>query len=87
MVTFAIMIITPILAQKATIERLLSSEWSRNVVRVLYYALPKVSDISVMLHNTITGKPITDWMPIWSTAIFGVVVLALGLWRFERRTF
>src|ERR1700710_1196284 len=41
MVTFAIMIITPILAAKSTIERLLSSEWSRVVVRVLYYVLPK----------------------------------------------
>ena len=30
MVTFAIMIITPILAQKATFERLLSAEWSRD---------------------------------------------------------
>ena len=51
MVTFAIMIITPILAQKNHIERLLSSEWSRNVVRVLYYALPKTSDISVIIRH------------------------------------
>src|SRR5665213_2617190 len=36
MTTFAIMIITPILAQKATLERLLSAEWSRDVVRFFY---------------------------------------------------
>ena len=57
MVTFAIMIITPILAQKTTIERLLSSEWSRNVVRVLYYALPKTSDISVIIRHMILNQP------------------------------
>jgi ABC-type transport system involved in multi-copper enzyme maturation permease subunit len=87
MVTFAIMIITPIVAQKNTIERLLSSEWSRDVVRVLYYALPKTSDISVIVRDLIRNQPVQSWMPVWSTAIFGVVVLAAALWRFDRRSF
>jgi ABC-type transport system involved in multi-copper enzyme maturation permease subunit len=87
MVTFAIMIVTPILAQKATIERLLSSEWSRVVVRVLYYVLPKTSDVSVIIRHMILNQPIESWMPVWSTALFGVVVLGLGLWRFQRRSF
>jgi ABC-type transport system involved in multi-copper enzyme maturation permease subunit len=87
MATFAIMIITPILAQKSTIERLLSSEWSRNVVRVLYYALPKTSDVSLVVRNVILDKPIESWMPVWSTALFGATALAIALWRFERRSF
>jgi ABC-type transport system involved in multi-copper enzyme maturation permease subunit len=87
MVTFAIMIITPILAQKATIERLLSSEWSRVVVRVLYYVLPKTSDVSVIIRDLILNQPVESWMPVWSTALFGAVVLGLGLWRFQRRSF
>jgi ABC-type transport system involved in multi-copper enzyme maturation permease subunit len=87
MATFAIMIITPILAQKATIERLLSSEWSRDVVRVLYYVLPKTSDVSVIIWRLILEQPVESWMPVWSTALFGAVVLGLGLWQFERRSF
>jgi ABC-type transport system involved in multi-copper enzyme maturation permease subunit len=87
MVTFAIMIVTPILAQKATIERLLSSEWSRVVVRVLYYVLPKTSDVSVIIRHLILNQPVESWMPVWSTALFGTVVLGLGLWRFQRRSF
>jgi ABC-type transport system involved in multi-copper enzyme maturation permease subunit len=87
MVAFAIMIVTPILAQKATIERLLSSEWSRVVVRVLYYVLPKTSDVSVIIRHLILNQPVESWMPVWSTALFGVVVLGLGLWRFQRRSF
>jgi ABC-type transport system involved in multi-copper enzyme maturation permease subunit len=87
MVTFAIMIVTPILAQKATIERLLSSEWSRVVVRVLYYVLPKTSDVSVIIRHMILNQPVESWMPVWSTALFGVVVLGLGLCRFQRRSF
>ncbi len=87
MATFAIMIITPILAQKATIERLLSSEWSRDVVRVLYYALPKTSDVSLIIWRLSLNQPVESWMPVWSTALFGIVVLGLGLWRFARRSF
>lgn len=87
MITFAIMFLTPILAQKATLERLLSSEWSRNVVRSLYYVLPKVSDISVMIRHLILNQANDSWMPVWSTALFGSVVLGLGLWRFQRRSF
>jgi ABC-type transport system involved in multi-copper enzyme maturation permease subunit len=87
MVTWAILIITPILAQKNTIERLLSSEWSRNVVRVLYYALPKTSDISVIVRDVILGQPVPSWMPVWSTALFGAIALAVALWRFEQRSF
>jgi ABC-type transport system involved in multi-copper enzyme maturation permease subunit len=87
MAAFAMMVITPILAQKTLIERLLDSEWSRDVVRVLYYVLPKTSDISLIVRDLIRGQAIESWMPVWSTALFGVAVLAAGLWRFERRSF
>jgi len=87
MVTFAIMIVTPILAQKTTLERLLSSEWSRDVVRALYYTLPKTSDVSVIIRHLILNQPVDSWMPVWSTAIFGAAVLALGVWKFQRRSF
>jgi ABC-type transport system involved in multi-copper enzyme maturation permease subunit len=87
MVTFAIMIVTPILAQKATLERLLSSEWSREVLRVLYYTLPKIWEVRGIVQDLIMNKPIQSWMPIWSTAIFGAVILAIGIWRFQRRSY
>jgi ABC-type transport system involved in multi-copper enzyme maturation permease subunit len=87
MVTFAIMIVTPILAQKTTIERLLSSEWSRNVVRILYYALPKTSDVSRIIWRLILKQPIDSWMPVWSTAAFGAAMLGAGVWLFRRKSF
>jgi ABC-type transport system involved in multi-copper enzyme maturation permease subunit len=87
MATFAIMIISVIVAQKNLIERLLSSEISRDVVRVLYYALPKLSDISVIIRHVILNQPVDTWMPVWSTALFGGVVLGFGLWQFQRRSF
>ena len=87
MVTFAIMIITPILAQIDSIERFLNSAASRALLRLLYYTLPKTSDLSVMVRHMILNQPIESWMPVWTTGLFGAVVLAIGVWRFNRRTF
>jgi ABC-type transport system involved in multi-copper enzyme maturation permease subunit len=87
MVTFGVMIAGVIVAQKSTIERLLTSEWSRDVVRVLYYALPKVWDLGDIGKRLVTGVPIENWMPVWSSALFGVVVLGAGLLVFSRRNY
>jgi ABC-type transport system involved in multi-copper enzyme maturation permease subunit len=87
MVTFGVMIAGLIVAQKSTIERLLTSEWSRDVVRVLYYTLPKVWDLGNIGRKLVMGVPIEDWMPVWSSALFGVVVLSAGLLVFSRRNY
>jgi ABC-type transport system involved in multi-copper enzyme maturation permease subunit len=87
MITFAMVIISLILAQKTLLERLLSSEWSRELLRFFYNVLPKVSDVSVIIRHVILNQPVESWMPVWSTALFGIVVLSLGVWRFRGRTF
>lgn len=87
MVTFGIMLMSPILAQQSILERLLSSEWSRNVVRVMYYALPKVFDVGRIVRGLVLGDPVGNWMPIWSSALFGVVILSTGLYVFARRNY
>jgi hypothetical protein len=87
MVTFGVMIVGLIVAQKSTLERLLTSEWSRNVVRGLYYALPKVWDLGNIGRRLVVGAAIDNWMPVWSTALFGVVMLGAGLFMFSRRNY
>jgi ABC-type transport system involved in multi-copper enzyme maturation permease subunit len=87
MVTFGIMLVSPILAQKPLLERLLTSETSRNIVRTLYYVLPKVFDLGRICRALVIGDPIGDWMPIWSSAIFGVVVFGTGLYAFSKRNY
>jgi len=51
--------------------------------------LPKTSDISVIIRHLITNQPVDSWMPVWHrTALASAeVALALGLWRFQRRSF
>ena len=87
MVTFGLMLMSPILAQQSILERLLSSEWSRNVVRVMYYALPKVFDVGRIVRGLVLGDPVGNWMPIWSSALFGAAILSTGLYVFSRRNY
>jgi ABC-2 type transport system permease protein len=87
MVTVALMILSPILAQTSTMMKLLSSEWSRQLWRVLYYALPKVWDLGRMTLDAIQSRTFAGFMPIWSSALFGLVVMGFALRVFARRDF
>ena len=87
MVTVALMIISPILAQTQLMMRLLSSEWSRQIWRTLYYSLPKVYDLGKMTLDAIQSRTFAGFMPIWTSAAFGAVVLGGALLVFIRRDF
>ncbi len=87
MISVALMIISPILAQTSLMMRLLSSEWSRNVWRVLYESLPKVYEIGKMTLDAIQSRTFTGFAPIWTSAVFGAVMLGAALAIFARRDF
>jgi ABC-2 type transport system permease protein len=87
MVAVGLMIMSPILAQTDVVTKLLSSEWSREVWRGLYYVVPKVFDMGKMTISLIRNGHLDSWMPIWSSALFGVAVLGGALVLFQRRDF
>ena len=87
MITVGLMILSPILAQTSTVNRLLSSEWSRQLWNSIYYALPKVYDMGKMTLDMIARGKFDSWMPIWSSAMFAVVVLGTALFVFQKRDF
>jgi ABC-2 type transport system permease protein len=87
MVTVALMIMSPILAQTSLMMRLLSSEWSRGIWRTLYYSLPKVYDMGKMTLDAIQSRSFSGYMPIWTSGVFGAVMLSAALVIFSRRDF
>jgi ABC-2 type transport system permease protein len=87
MITVALMIISPILAQTSLMMRLLSSEWSRNLWRGIYYSLPKVYEVGKMTLDAIQSRTFAGYAPIWSSAVFGAAVLGAALAIFQRRDF
>lgn len=87
MVAAALMILSLVLAQINIMLRLLSSEWSRQIWRTLYYTLPKVYDLGKMTLDAIRNRTFDGFMPIWTSALFAAVVLTGALVIFARRDF
>ncbi len=87
MITFGLMLLSPILAQTKFMERLLSSEWTRLLWKGIYHALPKVYDLGWMTVKLVRGKPVDDLMPIWTSAVFAVVLVVAALGLFSRRDY
>ncbi|MBM3796896.1 MAG: hypothetical protein FJW31_23260 [Acidobacteria bacterium] len=87
MVPVALMLISPILAQERTVVKLLSSETARTVWHTLYQMLPKVFDIGRTTLQLVRREPVESWDPFFTSALFGVAVLTVAVWRFERRDF
>ena len=87
MISVALMIISAILAQTTIMLRLLSSEWSRQLWRTLYYLLPKIWDIGRITLSAIQDRTFVGFMPIWSSTLFAVVILGGALYVFSRRDF
>jgi ABC-type transport system involved in multi-copper enzyme maturation permease subunit len=87
MITVTLMIMSPILAQTEMMMRLLSSEWSRDLWRALYYVFPKVWELGRITLDAIQSGTFTGFMPIWTSALFGIGALGAALWIFQRRDF
>lgn len=87
MATVAIALMSPILAQNKLAERLLSSQWTRDLWNALYYALPKVYDAGRMTFEIVQNRPADSWMPFWSSAAFCGAILLAGVTIFEKRDF
>ncbi|MCS6952542.1 MAG: ABC transporter permease subunit [Bryobacterales bacterium] len=87
MTVFGMMLLSPILAQTRLMERLLPSEWSRDLWKALYYVFPKVYDVGRMTLELVNGRAAGSLMPLWTSALFTLAILGAGLWLFARRDY
>ncbi len=88
MLVVATMLISTLLAQREWSERLLSSEWSRELWNAFYWIVPKVWDLGSAMKQIILYDRSADWLtPVWTSAAFGLCILASALYIFKERDF
>lgn len=87
MVCIALMLISAVLAQKDNVVKLLSSEWSRNLWIALYWIFPKVWDLGRAMMDWIRDRQASWITPAWTSAAFGLVILALAVQIFRKRDY
>lgn len=92
MVTYAIFFFAALLAAREKIAAAVSSEFSANLVRALYWIFPKTAELGRATVSLVSGGmhgvgPEAPFGVYASTALFGIVSLALASWRFSRKDF
>ncbi len=88
MVSAALMLISTILAQRQIVVKLLDSEWSRDLWMAFYWIVPKFFDLGAAMRQIILFDREANWItPVWTSAVFGSVVLVSALYVFRRRDF
>ncbi|MDQ2776167.1 MAG: hypothetical protein M3Y57_14805 [Acidobacteriota bacterium] len=88
MAVVAIMLISSLLAQRDWSIRLLDSDWSRELWLAFYWIVPKVYDLGAAMKQLILYDHEADWMtPVWTSAVFGLVMLSSAIYIFRKRDF
>jgi ABC-type transport system involved in multi-copper enzyme maturation permease subunit len=88
MVPAALMLISAILAQRQIVIRLLDSDWSRQLWLAFYWIIPKFYDLGAAMKQIVQYDREANWItPVWTSAVFGLVVLSGAIYVFQRRDF
>lgn len=94
MVTYAIFFFAALLSAREKIAAAVSSEWSAQLIRALYWIFPKTAELGratvalVSGGETFQGLGQIDKLAVFgSTGLFGLVALGLAAWRFSRKDF
>jgi len=84
----ALMLISTILAQRQIVIRLLDSDWSRQLWLAFYWIVPKFFDLGSAMKQIIEYDHEANWItPVWTSAVFGLVVLSSAIYVFQKRDF
>lgn len=88
MVSVALVLVSAILAQTNFMLRVLNPGWSRELWMALYWIVPKVYDLANAMKQIIAFDRQADWWtPLWTSALFGIVVLSGAVYAFQKRDF
>jgi hypothetical protein len=76
-----------IVAGHDKMKEIVTSAALRTVIDAIYYVLPKDSEVGSIEQSLAAGGPVEDWLPLWSTALFCLLMLFLGLQIFKRKSY
>lgn len=87
MVAYFVLLLSAIASSYDTIGPLFASSGTRYSLQAAYYILPKVFEMGAMASLAMSGDPIASWMPVWSSLLFGGVMLAASYWVFDHKDY
>jgi len=87
--TFAMTFISGLMTDRIHIARYFNLRWLERVLDALYYILPKANELMALARRLSMDQAVKEmnWMPLWSSALFGLACLAGAAWILERRSY
>lgn len=80
-------VLSPILVARDTISIFIESEVFTNIANILYYVLPKTSEIGSLTTELAIGYGVDDYQPIITTLIFTVLVIYISIFIFSKKDY
>lgn len=84
---FLVWIAQSLLPLREGLAQIVNSKVLTTTLDILYYVLPKPSQVSDLFAQLARSKEVADWMPLWSTLLFALVMYAASLWFFRRKDY
>ncbi|MBN1211677.1 MAG: hypothetical protein JXA92_03790 [candidate division Zixibacteria bacterium] len=87
MSAFIVWILQKILSARDVIKTLADSKPVDYIVDTSYYIIPKTGEISDMSVRMVSGRVIHDWMPLYSSLLFAIVLVYVTIYIFKRKNY
>lgn len=68
-------------------KQLIDSSIIDSLIDVLYYVVPKMGELSDLSLDMALGRPVSNWMPAWTSLLFALVIISITSAVFKRRNY
>ncbi|MDX9857028.1 MAG: ABC transporter permease subunit [candidate division Zixibacteria bacterium] len=85
--TFALWLAQYGLHLREYLVRLVDNKFVEIALDICYYILPKHSENGDLFVALAVGRPVPDWLPLWSSLLFAVAMYGLSVWAFRRKDY
>ena len=87
MITYLILFFSPILIGRDQIYALLTSKVYGYILDGIYHFLPKTAELGNITEQLVSGTPVYSWLPLWTSLLFGLLMLGLSGYIFQKKNF
>ena len=87
LIVFLETIVSRVLRERKQMYGMITAKWVQWSLDWLYRILPKHEDLNGIARSIAMGRPVDDWFPLWTTALFTLAASAWAFYRFSRKDF
>ena len=87
MLTYALFFLSQPLAARGKIISIITNKVYVFIINAFYWILPKTAELGIMVRLLVIGEKINDWLPLFTSSIFGLFMYILANLYFVRKSY